>query len=97
MAAATPKPTSHLPSRTVPGRCRRRSHLKRRAPSRRQFDDAPLRVRYILLRIDCGLVPDAKVDRIHVEGMREFVHRRLKRQQAGCFAWSTHVLAAQHV
>jgi hypothetical protein len=60
-------------------------------------DDTPLRVRYILLRIDCGLVPDAQVDRIHVEGMREFVHRGLKRQQAGCFARSTHVLAAQHV
>ncbi len=61
------------------------------------FDDAPFRVRHISLGIDWWLVPDTQLDGIHVEGMREFVHRGLKRQQAGRFARRTHVLAAQHV
>ena len=97
IAAATPNPTSHLPSRTVPGCCLTAFPLEPSCSFAQALDYASLGVRHILLWIDGGLVQNSQLDRIHVKRMREFVHRRLKRQQAGRFAWRAYILTAQHV
>ena len=97
MAAATPRPTSHVAHAFAAAPQR---PLGRSAPRRLRLQtghQGARRERHVLLRIFLGFVPDAQLNGIDVQPNRQLVHRLLERQQPDRLARRTHGIGHRQI